>query len=86
MADKSLDPNFNKYGELTSFDPTWRMQTRDVVANYLQNLGLASTRQAALDMAEGFTGSPDPTADIADSIGVLDFTPLGLAFGAHRIY
>lgn len=85
MADKSLDPNFNKYGELTSFDPTWRMQTRDVVANYLQNLGLASTRQAALDMAEGFTGSPDPTADIADSIGVLDFTPLGLAFGAQEI-
>ena len=59
MADKSLDPNFNKYGELTSFDPTWRMQTRDVIANYLQDLGLASTRQAALDMAEGFTGSPD---------------------------
>ena len=85
MADKSLDPNFNKYGELTSFDPTWRMQTRDVVANYLQDLGLASTRQAALDMAEGFTGSPDPTADIADSIGVLDFTPLGLAFGAQEI-
>ena len=85
MADKSLDPNFNKYGELTSFDPTWRMQTRDVVANYLQNLGIASTRQAALDMAEGFTGSPDPTADFADSIGFLDFTPLGLAFGAQEI-
>ena len=85
MADKSLDPNFNKYGELTSFDPTWRMKTRDVIADYLQSLGIASTPQTARKMAEGFTGSPNPDASIAESVGVADITPLGIAFGGQEI-
>ena len=85
MAESEKVPSMDRYGELKSFDPTWRMKARDVIADYLQSLGIASTPQTARKMAEGFTGSPDPTADISDSVGVADITPLGIAFGGQEI-
>jgi len=85
MAERAKVPSIDSYGEMKSFDPTYRMKTRDAIANYLQSLGLASTPQTARDMAEGFTGSPNPATGYVDSLGVLDFTPVGLGFGAEEV-
>ena len=85
MAERAKVPSMDSYGEMKSFDPTYRMKTRDAIANYLQSLGLASTPQTARDMAEGFTGSPNPAIGYVDSLGVLDFTPVGLGFGAEEV-
>ena len=48
MADKSLDPNFNKYGyydsldNLKSWDPSSRDELEDTITNYLTQIGVFS--------------------------------------------
>jgi hypothetical protein len=56
-----------------------------VIADYLERMGVASTPQTARDMAEGLTGSNNPSYGFADMMGVADFTPAGLIYAADEV-
>jgi hypothetical protein len=84
MAIKPND-DFEKYGDLKTFEPDLRQEHSDVIADYFQSMGIASTPQTARDMAEGIMGSTNPSYGIADMMGVVDFTPAGLIYAADEV-
>ncbi len=84
MAVKPND-DFEKYGDLKTFEPSLRQEHSDVIADYLESMGIASTPQTARDMAEGLTGSNNPSYGFADMMGVADFTPAGLIYAADEV-
>ena len=84
MAVKPND-DFEKYGDLKTFEPSLRQKHSDVIADYLESMGVASTPQTARDMAEGLTGSNNPSYGFADMMGVADFTPAGLIYAADEV-
>ena len=84
MAIKPND-DFEKYGDLKTFEPDLRQEHSDVIADYFQRMGIASTPQTARDMAEGIMGSTNPSYGIADMMGVVDFTPAGLIYAADEV-
>ena len=65
--------------ELRPYNPTLRERTKQYVAGALTNLGMDN--YMAQKTARGFTGSTRPDLNMAEASGVLEFTPVGLAFG-----
>tara|TARA_R100001460_G_scaffold74372_1_gene115469 strand:+ start:12349 stop:13614 length:1266 start_codon:yes stop_codon:yes gene_type:complete len=70
-------------GQLIPYEPTMREKTEQVITDFLANT-MGMSRFAARDTAQGITGTTDPSQNIAESIGVLDFTPAGLVFGGQE--
>ena len=68
--------------ELKPYNPSWREQTKQTIAGALTNLGMDNYR--AQKIARGFTGSMRPDLNIAEGMGVLDFTPAGLLFAGNE--
>ena len=68
--------------ELKPYNPSWRESTKQYIAGALSNLGMDNYR--AQKTARGFTGSMRPDLNIAESMGVLDFTPAGLVFAGDE--
>ena len=65
--------------ELRPYNPTLRERTKQYIAGALTNLGMDN--YMAQKTARGFTGSTRPDLNMAEASGVLEFTPVGLAFG-----
>ena len=70
--------------ELRPYNPTLRERTKQYIAGALTNLGMDNYR--AQKTARGFTGSTRPDLNMAEASGVLEFTPVGLAFGLDESY
>ena len=64
------------------FDPTLRQNTTDTLREIFVAAGLDDFQ--ARQIAEGLIGNPNATRDLG--IGVADFTPAGLFFGAQEGY
>lgn len=60
-----------------------RSKTQDLMQMGFSKLGMSNDR--ALELAQDFAGRPDADT-ILKSLGVLDFTPAGLVFGAQDAY
>ena len=65
--------------ELRPYNPSLRERTKQNIAGALTNLGMDN--YMAQKTARGFTGSTRPDLNMAEASGVLEFTPVGLAFG-----
>ena len=72
-----------KEGTLTAYEPTMREKTQQAIANFLRDYGGLSNFDS-YNMAEGVTGSTRPDARNPMGIGLMDFTPAGLVFGAQE--
>ena len=70
-------------GQLVPYEPTMREKTRQAITNFLSQYGGLS-KFGARDIAEGVTGSTSPDARNPMGIGLMDFTPAGLVFGAQE--
>lgn len=70
-------------GQLLPYEPTMREKTEQVITDFLANT-MGMSRFAARDTAQGITGTTDPSQSIGDSIGILDFTPVGLMYGGQE--
>lgn len=64
------------------FDPTLRQNTTDTLREIFVAAGLDDYQ--ARQIAEGLIGNPNATRDLG--IGIADFTPAGLFFGAQEGY
>lgn len=60
-----------------------RSKTQDLFQSAFSNMGISDAR--SLELAQDFAGRPDADT-ILGSLGVLDFTPAGLVFGAQDAY
>ena len=65
--------------ELRPYNPTLRERTKQTIAGALTNLGMDN--YMAQKTARGITGTTRPDLNMAEASGVLEFTPVGLAFG-----
>jgi hypothetical protein len=72
-----------KEGTLQPYEPTMRENTRQAIVDFLSQYGGLS-KFGARDIAEGVTGSTSPDARNPMGIGLMDFTPAGLVFGAQE--
>jgi len=70
-------------GTLQPYEPTMRENTRQAIVDFLSQYGGLS-KFGARDIAEGVTGSTSPDARNPMGIGLMDFTPAGLVFGAQE--
>lgn len=70
-------------GQLMPYEPTMREKTEQVITDFLANT-MGMSRFAARDTAQGITGTADPSKSIGESIGILDFTPVGLMYGGQE--
>ena len=82
-GDKPFFSQSQEGATLEPYDPTLREKTEAVIRNLLTEYGGLS-RGGARNIAQGFTGTTDPSQGIAESLGVLDFTPAGLLFGGQE--
>ena len=82
-GDKPFFSQSQEGATLEPYDPTLREKTEAVIRNLLTEYGGLS-RGGARNIAQGFTGTTDPSQGILDSLGVLDFTPAGLLFGGQE--
>lgn len=70
-------------GTLQPYEPTMRENTRQAIVDFLSQYGGLS-KFGARDIAEGVTGSTSSDARNPMGIGLMDFTPAGLVFGAQE--
>ena len=82
-GDKPIFSQSQEGATLEAYDPTFREKTEAVIRDLLTQYGGLSSG-GARNIAQGFTGTTDPSQGILDSLGVLDFTPAGLLFGGQE--
>jgi hypothetical protein len=82
-GDKPIFSQSQEGATLEAYDPTFREKTEAVIRDLLTQYGGLSSG-GARNIAQGFTGTTDPSQGIMESLGVLDFTPAGLLFGGQE--
>ena len=83
-GDKPIFSQSQEGATLEPYDPTFREKTEAVIRDLLTQYGGLS-RGGARQIAQGITGTTDPSQGIMDSLGVLDFLGGGLIFGPQEI-
>ena len=81
--DKPIFSRSQEGATLEAYDPTFRERTEAVIRDLLTQYGGLSGG-GARQIAQGITGTTDPSQGIVESLGVLDFTPAGLLFGGQE--
>ena len=83
-GDKPIFSQSQEGATLEPYEPTFREKTEAVIRDLLTQYGGLS-RGGARNIAQGITGTTDPSQGIMDSLGVLDFLGGGLIFGPQEI-
>ena len=83
-GDKPIFSQSQEGATLEPYDPTLREKTEAVIRDLLTEYGGLSSG-GARNIAQGITGTTDPSQGIAESLGVLDFLGGGLIFGPQEI-
>ena len=81
--DKPIFSRSQEGATLQPYDPTFRERTEAVIRDLLTQYGGLSGG-GSRQIAQGITGTTDPSQGIVESLGVLDFTPAGLLFGGQE--
>jgi len=81
--DKPIFSRSQEGATLEAYDPTFRERTEAVIRDLLTQYGGLSGG-GSRQIAQGITGTTDPSQGIVESLGVLDFTPAGLLFGGQE--
>ena len=81
--DKPIFSRSQEGATLQPYTPTAREKTESVIREFLNKYtGLG--RGVSRDTAQFFTCTTDPSQGMVESLGVLDFTPVGVGFAGQE--
>ena len=81
--DKPIFSRSQEGATLQPYTPTAREKTESVIREFLNKYtGLG--RGVSRDTAQFITGTTDPSQGMVESLGVLDFTPVGVGFAGQE--